>query len=144
MLPFHCFSKLSFLTTVFFPFVNWRVTDLEKESLTFHMTLSKKSYKTHQLLIKKHPGIPQPSFQPTQDFKQGSKMSSSNGILSIHSHVSKFHGNNLELPRNEEGMLPSPSEPPEVSQPTASNNEKAAAQNEAAITLKGTFRYLKK
>lgn len=108
------------------------------------MTLSKKSYKTHQLLIKKHPGIPQPSFEPTQDFKQGSKMSSSNGILLIHSHVSKFHGNNLEFPRNEEGMLPSPSEPPEVSQPSASNNEKAAAQKEAAITLKGTFRYLKK
>lgn len=108
------------------------------------MTLSKKSYKTHQLLIKKHPGIPQPSLEPTQDFKQGSKMSSSNGILWIHSHVSKFHGNNLEFPRNEEGMLPSPSEPPEVSQPSASNNEKAAAQNEAAITLRGAFRYLKK
>lgn len=37
-------------------------------------------------------------------------------------------------------MLPSPSEPPEVSQPTAQNNEKAPAQNEAAIALKGTMR----
>lgn len=98
VLPFHCFSQLSFLITVFFPFINWRVTDLEKGSLTFNMTFSKKSYKTHQLETKKHPGIPQLTFEPIKDFNQGSKMSST-VIMLIHSNDSKFHGNNLELPQ---------------------------------------------
>lgn len=95
VLPFHCFSKLGYLITVFFPFINWRVTDLEKGSLTFNMTFSKKSYKTHQLLIKKHPGIPQP-IKPIKDFNQGSKMSSSTVIMLIHSNDRQFHGNNQE------------------------------------------------
>lgn len=76
------------------------------------MTFSKKSYKTHQLLIKKHPGIPQLNFEPIKDFDQGSKMTSSNVIMLIHSNVSKFHEITWSYPRNEEeGLLPSPSEP---------------------------------